>query len=203
MERIALSSLKPCRLCGEVKEEVEYYIRKDTGKRRGFCKGCIAERNRDYRGRNKVMLSKMKLRWQIENKDKRAAISKRYYLKNKVKVNEYVKYYKREMRTPKQRLRDNISRRIWRALKCNMRSKKTMELIGCSVDNLKAHLESKFVDGMDWGNYGKWHVDHIMPCASFDLSNGDQQRECFHYSNLQPLWAIDNRRKSAYCGVNI
>lgn len=70
-----------------------------------------------------------------------------------------------------------------------------MELVGCSIDKLKQHLESKFTEGMSWDNYGDWHVDHIKPCASFDLSDPEQQRLCFNYKNLQPLWAADNLSK--------
>jgi hypothetical protein len=71
-----------------------------------------------------------------------------------------------------------------------------MILIGCSMDELKIHLSSMFKEGMSWDNYGKWHIDHIKPCASFNLSDPAQQKECFHYSNLQPLWAIENIKKS-------
>ena len=79
------------------------------------------------------------------------------------------------------------------------KASKTMELLGCSVQELKAHLESKFKPGMNWTNHTKdgWHIDHILPCASFDLTDPSQQRKCFHFTNLQPLWATDNRSKSA------
>ena len=68
---------------------------------------------------------------------------------------------------------------------------------------LKQYLEKQFTKGMSWDNYGNpngdhtscWHIDHIKPCASFDLTQEDQQKECFHYTNLQPLWAIDNLKK--------
>jgi len=76
------------------------------------------------------------------------------------------------------------------------KSASTMELVGCSIDKLKQHLESKFTEGMSWDNYGDWHVDHIKPCASFDLSDPEQQRLCFNYKNLQPLWAADNLSKA-------
>jgi hypothetical protein len=72
------------------------------------------------------------------------------------------------------------------------------DLIGCTGQQLVAHLEAQFLPGMNWDNYGLfgWHVDHIRPCASFDFSDPEQQRQCFHYTNLQPLWAADNLRKS-------
>ena len=70
-------------------------------------------------------------------------------------------------------------------------------LIGCSLEELKKHLESQFKPGMSWKNRGRngWHIDHIKPCASFDLSKSEEQHKCFHYSNLQPLWAKENLRK--------
>jgi hypothetical protein len=75
----------------------------------------------------------------------------------------------------------------------------TFSLTGCSVAELKKYLESKFLPGMAWENYGihGWHIDHIRPCSSFDLTDPEQQRICFHYTNLQPLWAADNIRKGA------
>ena len=74
----------------------------------------------------------------------------------------------------------------------------TAMLIGCTPQELRDYLELQFLPGMTWDNWTTdgWHVDHIRPCASFDLTDPEQQRECFHFSNLQPLWAEDNFRKS-------
>ncbi len=73
-----------------------------------------------------------------------------------------------------------------------------MEYVGCSVEFLKAYLERKFTEGMSWENYGRngWHIDHIVPITSFDFSIEQQQFECWHFLNLQPLWEADNIRKS-------
>ena len=73
---------------------------------------------------------------------------------------------------------------------------KTEDLLGCTVAEARAHLEAQFLPGMTWDNHGEWHIDHIRPCASFDFSDPKQQRECSHYTNLQPLWAKDNLSKS-------
>ena len=70
-------------------------------------------------------------------------------------------------------------------------------LVGCSLAELKAHLERQFTGGMNWSNYGEWHIDHIRPCASFDLTQEGQQKICFHWTNLQPLWAEENLQKHA------
>ena len=72
-----------------------------------------------------------------------------------------------------------------------------MELCGCSLDELKAWLEKQFIENMNWENRSLWHVDHIRPCASFDLTDIEQQKQCFHFTNLQPLWAADNFKKGA------
>lgn len=77
------------------------------------------------------------------------------------------------------------------------KSARFRELLGCSFGILKAHLESKFTLGMSWARIREIHIDHIKPCASFDLLDPAQQRACFHYTNLQPLWAEDNQWKGA------
>ena len=71
----------------------------------------------------------------------------------------------------------------------------TMDLVGCSILELLSHLASQFQPGMTFENHGEWHIDHIIPCAVFNLTDPEQQKACFHYSNLQPLWAEENIRK--------
>jgi hypothetical protein len=87
--------------------------------------------------------------------------------------------------------------RLFMALKRNSKSSNTAELLGCSIQELKNHLEKQFKPGMSWDNHGVhgWHIDHIIPCCNFNLSNPEEQKKCFHYTNLQPLWAEDNLRK--------
>jgi hypothetical protein len=94
------------------------------------------------------------------------------------------------------RLSSKLRIRLIKALKNNWKSGHTLKLLGCSIEELKQHLEEQFVEGMTWKNYGKWHIDHIRPCASFDLSKPEEQAKCFNYTNLQPLWAKDNISKS-------
>jgi len=84
------------------------------------------------------------------------------------------------------------------ALNGNCKADTTKALLGCTYEEARAHIEAQFTEGMSWDKMGVHgiHIDHIRPCASFDLSDPEQQRECFHYTNLQPLWAEDNIRKS-------
>jgi hypothetical protein len=75
------------------------------------------------------------------------------------------------------------------------RDKGLFSRLDYSLESLIAHLESKFTDGMSWENYGKWHVDHIKPCALFDMTKPEDFQQCWSLSNLQPLWALDNYKK--------
>ena len=71
-----------------------------------------------------------------------------------------------------------------------------MKLTGCELSFLKKHIESKFTEKMTWNNHGEWHIDHIIPCSSFDLRNPIEQKICFNWRNLQPMWATENLEKS-------
>jgi len=93
------------------------------------------------------------------------------------------------------RLRKNLRNRIRQALKKNQKSGSAVRDLGCTIDQLKQHLESRFNLGMTWDNYGQWHIDHIKPLASFNLTDREQFLRACHYTNLQPLWAKDNREK--------
>ena len=98
---------------------------------------------------------------------------------------------------PHERIAQNLRRRINKAVR-GKRTGSLVELIGCEVPELLTHLEAAFAEGMSWENYGRaWHIDHIRPCCSFVLTEPEQQRACFHFSNLQPLWAKENLRKGA------
>ena len=81
----------------------------------------------------------------------------------------------------------------------NYKYSSSVELLGASIPDVIKHLEKQFKQGMTWKNHGKdgWHIDHIRPCASFDLSKLEEQKKCFHYNNLQPLWSVDNIKKGA------
>jgi hypothetical protein len=91
------------------------------------------------------------------------------------------------------RIRLNLGTRLWQAVQ--KKHGNTMELTGCTKEELVKHLEMNFKENMSWDNYGEWHIDHIKPCASFDLTKEEEQKKCFHWTNLQPLWAIENLRK--------
>ena len=160
--------------------------------------------------KNKEHELKTHKEWRTKNKEKWKKIYLEYQANNIAyytkkggewsKNNPGKRYaYRRERceRDPGYKVRRNLSSRIGKALRrsTTRKSKPTMKLIGCGLKELKEHLQSKFKDGMNWNNYGQWHVDHIIPCAHFNLVFSSQQEACFHYSNLQPLWAEENIKK--------
>jgi hypothetical protein len=108
-----------------------------------------------------------------------------------------LKYHK-QMLAPSGRLRKRLMSRIWSAMKGQrVNGVGSFSLVGCSVEFLRRYIEAKFETGMSWDNYGEWHVDHIRPCASFDLSDKEQVIQCFNWRNLQPMWASENIIKGA------
>jgi hypothetical protein len=88
-----------------------------------------------------------------------------------------------------------ISKRIWEAIRNSGRKKDelTENLLGCDIKIFMKYITDKFTENMSWDNYGKfgWHLDHIKPCKRFDLTSKDEQKKCFHYTNMQPLWATN------------
>lgn len=160
------------------------------------------EYNRQYRLKNAEKLKEDKKREYEENKEWYVQYNRDYREKNKESLREDKAEYVREKRKtdPTFRLIENMRLRVSSALRCqdSAKNKTTIDLLGCTPEFLKNYLESKFTEGMTWDNYGKkgWHVDHILPCASFDLTKEEEQKKCFHYTNLQPLWWLDNIKKS-------
>ena len=122
---------------------------------------------------------------------------KKFYI-NKTLTNSLVKKY---MNKSKEdciyKIINNLSHRATNYLKQKKIDRKYthMELIGCSEDDLKIHIQKQLKDNMSFDNYGEWEIDHIKPISLFDLNNENELLECFNYKNLQPLWKIDNRIK--------
>jgi len=124
-------------------------------------------------------------------------IQRKYMLKPESKQRANLNSKKRYWRDLNYRICKNIRNRINGALVRGYKSDSSVSLLGCSIPELKAYLSRKFTEGMSFENYGKWQIDHIRPCCSFDLKDPEQQKQCFHFTNLQPLWEKDNLSKGA------
>ena len=138
-------------------------------------------------------------RYCTSHKKERQAWSEEYYNKHAVEFKKYQKMYQNERYhfDVSYRIRRNLRSRVGSAIERGCKSARTLELLGCSVEELRNKLETKFSDGMSWDNYGDWSIDHIIPCSAFDLNSSIHQRACFNWRNLQPLWRRDNQVKNA------
>lgn len=129
------------------------------------------------------------------NRDKFRIATSAWKKRNPEKVREA---RRRRSKTPSVRLRQALCRRISLAITKRVFGVNTMKLLGCSLKDFLIYIESRFDVGMTFENYGKvWEVDHIMPCAIFDLAKAEHRKRCFHFSNLQPLFVSDNRIKNS------
>ena len=147
----------------------------------------------DFKNKDHINEVRRKRRQTEEGAKRVAADNKRYGIKHRKKLTQ--KYLNRRRTDPNFKILTILRGRIKDVLKGHSKSDSTINILGCTIEELWIHLESKFTEGMTRQNHGKWHVDHIIPCASFDLTKPEQQVKCFHYTNLQPLWALDNLKK--------
>lgn len=141
---------------------------------------------KEYRAKNRHITREASRRWESENKEKYLEIRRAYY-RNRLATD--VNF----------RLRHNLRARMRAAVR-GLGVKSSISLIGCSMQDLRSYLESKFQIGMSWNNHGEWHIDHVKPLSAFDLTDATQLKAACHYTNLQPLWASDNLKKGASYG---
>lgn len=163
---------------------------------------------REYRARQKLLPKNPKTeeqknrirdysrQWAKRNKERIKGYQEKWIQKPGVK--ERLRQYDKMKRAqdPSYRLACVLRCRVRAALSGRSKSASASALLGCSIQSFKIYLESNFQNGMTWENYGEfWEIDHIIPCALFDLSIAEHQKRCFHFSNQQPLTVSDNRKK--------
>jgi hypothetical protein len=148
--------------------------------------------------RNKDKVKARKLKYRQNNQEKLIVYEKQRW----IKIKDHKKEYERKRRADdinfilSRRLRSRIRSALKYVLDGQGKNCKTLDLLGCTIEEFKIYIESKFQSGMTWDKKSEIHIDHIIPISSFDLTDPNQQKQCFHYKNLQPLWRIDNQRKS-------
>lgn len=179
--------MKYCNKCNTDKPLSEFYSCKRNGLQ-SKCKDCEKAYKLATKDNDKIN----KRNHYLKHKDKIKARVKEYSKKHKYKMQKamFVKH-------PEKKILHNQRTRINGLLK-SKKSTSTIKLLGCTISEFKQYLESQFTKGMSWDNYGLfgWHVDHIIPCSMFNLFDDNDLRQCFHYTNMQPLWAKDNLLKS-------
>ena len=196
---------KICNVCKLEKQLEDFPKRK--GKPDYRCKECTYTYNKEYYKRNQKKIKQRTVdfrknqpeymvKWRQENKEKLKNQKKDWVEKNRDKINQNERKRRKEDKAYK--IKKNLRRRTNLIIvRGGTKSMSTIQLLGCTADQIFIHLENLFTKGMTWENYGNngWHIDHIIPCSNFDLTKPEQQMKCFHYTNLQPLWAEDNIRK--------
>lgn len=135
--------------------------------------------------------------WKRKNRNKLNQQANERRFKNKNNINK--KFREKRKFNIKYRLECILRGRLAcaiRAVKCK-KSFPTLNLLGCEINYLKQYIESLWLEGMNWDNHGLfgWHIDHIKPINTFDLTDPEQQKQCFHYTNLRPLWYQDNLKR--------
>ena len=189
---------KICNICKQEKEIVLFDKRKDNNTYRPFCKKCRIEKNKIYREKNKLKINSYQKEYRKENAKKiRNKKIEYYYKKIKPNIKNKIKREKEARnKNPLLRFRRSLRTRCSIAFKCKSWKKEgTEKLLGANFEIAKKHIESTFDNNMNWNNYGKWHIDHIIP-----LSKAKTKYELIklcHYKNLQALWARDNLIKGA------
>lgn len=193
-----------CPKCGGDKNINGFSNKKKT------CKKCISEYNKQYGKENprKEKKAECNKKYREENKQKikeskskyNVKYNPMYYQKNKDKINARRRIYtkKRRENDPVFKLRQTLRNRICDAVKRanTKKANHTMELIGCCPKFIKAWLEHQFELGMTFENHGSlWHIDHVKPCASFNLLDEEEQKICFNWKNLRPLIGDENLSK--------
>lgn len=159
------------------------------------CKACEKKKlayMREYQARNREAIASYKRSIRpLENARKRtSAYKERKNLRRNVRL----------LTDPQYIASCRLYRQLGRAIRDRnlpRLNKSTCILVGCSIGELTAHIESQFLPGMSWENRKEWHVDHIRPLSTFDLTSRAHQLECFHFTNLRPLWALDNIKRKA------
>jgi hypothetical protein len=186
--------MKKCSTCKTEKEFFEF--NKNKSQKDGhenICRLC----KKSFYDLNKINILKNKKEYHIKNKENILNIKKEYYKNNKEKINSYYRTYSknRKLIDPLYKLSCNIRTLIGMSIKGNgyTKNSKTSDYLGCSFKEFKKYLENKFTEGMSWDNAGLWHLDHIYPISL--AKNEEEIIKLNHYTNFQPLWAVDNYKK--------
>jgi hypothetical protein len=160
------------------------------------CKEKNNKRSMEWHYANPDHVAELGKLYRREHKEELAIKASARAKANRPKINAYMRVYnkKRLIVDPEYKLIKNLRNRQWHILKSQnlLKTSKILDLLGCSAHDWKLYLESKFMVGMSWDNYGygddKWNVDHIIPLTKFTLSNKEEYAKAFHFINTRPLW---------------
>lgn len=195
--------MRKCNSCG-IKKRVAEFCWRDKARttKRRECRVCRAAYIREYRVKNPAKYRSYETNRDFEQRINRLEYGKRYVAthleQTRLKHRRWIAH--KRATDPQYKILNTLRARLSANVRVNREPKTslTKNLLGCSISDFRLHLESQFKEGMMWSNYGKeWEIDHILPCAIFDLTKPEHLKRCFHFSNLQPLPITVNRKKGA------
>lgn len=199
MKKVDRSTASPEWLAKRAKQEIceKRYLEKNRDRKRAFQRKLEAKPENREKKRIRSAIYREKNRETLRSK------FREYHSENKHEYNKRSAARRRVRRATclQYKITHLMRGRLTAAIKAAsaFKKSKTLDLVGCDAVFLINFIESKFLPAMTWKNHGLhgWHIDHIRPCSSFDLTDPEQQKQCFHYTNLQPLWALDNLSKNS------
>ena len=181
---------KICTKCKVQKNLIDFYNSKNTKDGKTYwCNSCVCENSRKYHKENKCIISEKSKIYRKNNRDYFNLKNKEWnkktsyysnYQKDKIKNDAFFKF-KNRLRTL---IRNSVTKQGY------TKKSKSFQILGCDYDFFVKYIQDRFKDGMSWSNHGKWHLDHIIPISS--ARTKEEAIKLNHYSNFQPLWAIDN-----------
>lgn len=190
---------KECSKCSELKELNTENFAMYNGRYRSECKDCSRKMCRDYKARNRDKISSYNKQYKSTNQETIAAYNKQYFAENKEKIIKQRAASEQRRKETQEGYKILVSqrKRIHNLLN-SKKYKHTIEYLGCNIEFLKKWMQIRMDEDMTFENHGMyWHIDHVIPCASFDLNDIEQQKICLHWSNLRPLRASENQSKGA------
>jgi hypothetical protein len=225
MASAPIDQFKACIKCGQTKPLTEFGKRTASpGGKHPLCKACVCKRSLDWHHNNRDVSNARARKWKAANRDKVSAYNKLYAetdtrkserfaewaAQNKQRRRAYMvewnkanpqkvgEYNRRRAESPMFRINNAFRCRIWSSLN-GAKPGRTFALLGYTLEELARHIERQFTSGMNWGNYGDWHIDHIIPLSSFTYTTTEDPdfRAAWALTNLRPLWAVQNITKGA------
>lgn len=188
--------MQVCKDCN-IEKSLNYFCKDASSKSgyRHYCKVCTKIRRKNYYKVNRELELSRSNDYRLLNKEHSLEQTKCWKRNNRDKIRDYEK---NKLKTDVNfKLAKRLRNRLQDALKNNYKVGSAVKDLGCSTQELKSYLESKFQPGMTWENYGERHIDHILPLARFDLTIKEELLKVCHYTNLQPLWAKANLSKGS------
>jgi hypothetical protein len=185
-----MNNVKKCSRCGEILPIEQFSTKANR------CRDCVRIYSAEWCKKNPDKSKEKSAKFRQNHPGYDSGWRKNNLEKDRLRRNKYQR--ERILNDLNFKMRKGIRSAVCNALRGNIKYIHAIDLLGCSLEDLRRHIERQFQPGMTWENWGRygWHIDHIIPVSYFDMADPEQQKQAWHYTNLQPLWAEDNLKKN-------